>query len=265
MRILSLFVLFASTTTAACGSDTTPPRPDGAASDAATIDAARLDAAMVDGSSRDAAPSDASAEADSGADASAADAGGVDASSLDDASSDDAAASDDAQASDGGGPPVDWASCGQPSDCTLVPDGCCWSCAPPTLEQMDAVNVAESALAAHYAAVCAEPTPACPRCATQPNANLIATCEIDRCAGYDVTTLPLSECGADSDCVVRYASCCGCSGEDWEVVAIRRDMHAGLDAMLCDASSCTDDCVPIEDPDFVAFCDPATSHCAIRR
>jgi hypothetical protein len=126
------------------------------------------------------------------------------------------------------------------------------------LSQVDAVNASQ--VDAHFMAVCPAPTP-CPRCPTGLNANLVATCAAQRCEALDLATLPLSACTSDSDCVVRYARCCGCSGTPTEVVSIRGDAHGALDALLCDGGSCPTDCAPVADPGFTASCDPATHHC----
>lgn len=182
------------------------------------------------------------------ADASAPDAPGVDAPGTD-------AAAVDA------GPIASWDSCAMTSACSLVPSGCCPTCGMPTLTDVDAINTTQTT--AHFADVCPAPVP-CPRCATGLNASLVASCDVDHCKAFDLTMLPLSACTADSDCIVRYANCCGCGGDASVVVSIRGDSHGALDALLCDPHTCPLDCVPRPDPAFVAVCDPTTNHCAAR-
>lgn len=181
-----------------------------------------------------------------------------------DAAMDDAANADDAGGggADGGGADTgttaSWASCAQTSECGLASVGCCSPCGMPTLADLEAINLSQRD--AHYAEVCPVPTP-CPRCATGINPNLVATCQSARCTAYDLSTMPLSVCNTDADCVIRYANCCSCSGDPSEVVSVRADAEAAVEALLCDGGGCALDCVPRMDPGFVAACNPTTHHC----
>ena len=156
------------------------------------------------------------------------------------------------------GPPTSWSACNHTSECALFPSGCCATCGTPGLSDVDAVNSAQSA--AHFTEVCPAPVP-CPRCATRINPSLIASCAFSRCAEFDLTMMPISACTTDTDCVVRYASCCGCSGDASSVVSIRSDMEGAIESLLCDAHTCPLDCAPARDPGFRAACDPGTGHC----
>lgn len=179
-------------------------------------------------------------------------AGRVDGAGTDASSSDDAATTVDV------GPQPSWNSCSVTSDCGLVSMGCCSPCGSPTLDQLDPINLTQRD--AHFMDVCPAPTP-CPRCATGTNPNLVATCRLAHCTGVDISMTALSACTADTDCVIRYANCCSCSGDASQVVSVRVDAESAVEQLLCDGGACPLDCAPRMDPGFHAVCDPTTRHC----
>jgi hypothetical protein len=181
----------------------------------------------------------------------------------DDAAGSDAAGNgDDAASGTDTGAASGWNACSLTSECGLASAGCCEPCGTPTLDQYDAINLTQRD--AHFTAVCPAPTP-CPRCAVGSNPNLVATCELSHCAGHDLSMMPLSACNADSDCIIRYANCCSCSGDPSEVVSVRGDAEGAVEQLLCDGGSCPLDCAPRADPDFAAMCDVTTHHCVANR
>jgi hypothetical protein len=128
----------------------------------------------------------------------------------------------------------------------------------PSLDQLDAINVSQSDV--HFMDVCPAPTP-CPTCPSGNNPNLVATCESAHCTGHDVSMMALSACTADSDCVIRYANCCSCSGDPSQVISVRADAESAVEQLFCDGGACPLDCAPRMDPNFAARCNATTGHC----
>ena len=191
-------------------------------------------------------------ELDAGMDAATADAG-RDATTPPDAPSVDAPPIADAQPPDGPGPET-WRSCDDATDCVLEPNDCCGWCGMGRFSDVDAVN--RERLEEHAMEVCPEPEP-CPLCPGGPlDPQVVATCEARTCRAIDLGTLPLTECTRDDDCVVTYANCCGCSGADDEVVAIRASAgRMAIDALFCAGGFCALDCAPRIPPGWRAVCD----------
>lgn len=170
----------------------------------------------------------------------------------------DAAGSDAASAVDAAAHSA-WDACTATSECTLASAGCCEPCGTPVASDYDGVSTTH--LDEHFAQVCPAPMP-CPRCATGHDPSLVATCASSHCEVVDLSLLPLSACTADADCVVRWANCCSCSGMPTEVVSVRSDAEAAVEAILCDGGGCAADCAAHGDPGFRAVCDTTTGHCA---
>ena len=155
-----------------------------------------------------------------------------------------------------------WSACDLTSECTLASDGCCDVCSVPTLADVDAVNAAR--LDAHFAEVCPVPVP-CPRCATRPNPELVATCDGGTCRALDVGALAITACTADSDCRLRTTACCECGGDTdpWALIAVATTGEGAYAALVCDPGVACQECLP-QYPDTVeAFCD-LDHHCAVR-
>lgn len=174
----------------------------------------------------------------------------------------DAAGSDAAGSGTDAGPPSSWSSCSMTSECGLASAGCCASCGSPTLDQLDAINVSQRD--AHFTDVCPVPTP-CPACPSGNNPNLVATCESAHCIGHDVSMMALSACTADTDCIIRYANCCSCSGDPSQVISVRADAESAVEQLLCDGGTCPLDCAQRGDPNFAGVCDATTGHCFANR
>jgi hypothetical protein len=95
------------------------------------------------------------------------------------------------------------------------------------------------------------------------NPSLVATCQASVCGVADITTLDLSACTMDAECILRLPYCCGCSATGTPPIAIRMDERMTLDVLLCGPDGCTEHCDPLEiHPGFVARCDATTHHCA---
>lgn len=198
------------------------------------------------------APVDGGGSADDGG-GSGTDAGGT--------GSDGGGSSEDAgSVTDAGGGTGPWGICNVRSDCTLAYAGCCPPCGVPTADAYDAIAVGTEAQ--HTMDVCPVPTP-CPRCATQINPYLVATCGDVHCGVADLAA-QLGQCNVDGDCMIRWANCCSCSGTTEEVIALRTGSDGARDALLCDGGSCPTDCIAQGDSAFFPFCDPATHLCAAR-
>ena len=138
--------------------------------------------------------------------------------------------------------------CQSSADCSLVPQTCCGVCGVPELEDVLSVNVQFQN--DHKLKVCGDPPPPCPYCATEPNPNLYAFCEIGimggTCVAEDIRKSDLSACQTDSDCSLRFGlNCCEpCGGSSSDLVAINRSQLGALEARKCDAAEACDECVP---------------------
>ncbi len=157
--------------------------------------------------------------------------------------------------------------CAEPSECTLVSNTCCGTCGRPSLADVDAVRV--DAVEAYGRAVCPDPDPICPGCATMPNPNLLATCDrtTARCEVMDIEQDEVSACERDTDCVVRVPDCCPC-GADVSVprlVALRVDRVRDYLARVCDSAIACPECEPVYPADVEAICDRASGHCRIQQ
>ncbi len=159
-----------------------------------------------------------------------------------------------------------WATCGAPGECALAPDGCCGACGQPTVAEVDAVNRAK--LAEHHAAVCNDPTPACPKCPSATNPDLLAACALGpgKCVVVEVSKNPLSLCQTDADCKLRAPQCCSCGEVPASgLVAIAKSLENAYTKEL----GCENvDCAPCAEPPTVpagvkAVCELGTHHCKV--
>jgi hypothetical protein len=162
----------------------------------------------------------------------------------------------------GAGGGADFAACDGPGQCALVPTGCCGTCGAPELSDLAAVNTARAAEFAE--SVCPEPIP-CPKCATQPNPNLFATCRQGRCVAADARTDAVSACQQSSDCVLRYGmGCCEstCMGTEGELTCVSVTGFQAIHSELgCDSVAC-DACLPVYPMFAVPLCN-AQGHCEV--
>jgi hypothetical protein len=160
---------------------------------------------------------------------------------------------------------ADFASpCARHDECTLAPDACCAPCGAPTLGDVD--PILESRAGDHRDFVCPDPGAfPCPRCPSAPAPNLIATCDTGRCAEHDVRQLPLSECNADADCVLRTRDCCECGGaaDFGSLIAVRADSRNDYAALVCEVDFGCPECEPVYPTDIEAYCE-TDGHCAVR-
>lgn len=155
--------------------------------------------------------------------------------------------------------------CSGPGQCILDITGCCGKCGDAVLSDYDAINRDQAA--AHRAAVCTDPAPACPKCATMMNPNLVAFCRESRCVGVDVRTDVVAECAKDDDCRLRAGNgCCeACSVVDVsQLIALSKTRGGELEAQVCDplAGACPP-CVPVYPSGVTATCNTATKRCQV--
>ena len=154
---------------------------------------------------------------------------------------------------------TDFASCDGPGACLLVPKSCCGTCGAAT--PTDMIGVASSQAGAYRAFVCEGS--ACPACAMQQDAFLQSFCQDGACAAIDLHTDPMTACTADTDCTLRYASCCEpCGGPTSGLLALRTDRIADYLAQICAPDTMCPLCAVIYPPDHHAACD-ATGHCNV--
>ncbi len=157
-------------------------------------------------------------------------------------------------------------ACREPSECVLEPAGCCEPCGRPSLDAYDAVHVRERE--AHRERVCPDPSAEpCPRCATFSSPNLGATCNraSERCEAFDVERHAVSACFDDTDCVLRLAGCCECTGGEVlpaQLVALASSKVADYRAMVCDSDTACAACVPTYPSSARAVC--LEGHCKVQ-
>ncbi len=167
-------------------------------------------------------------------------------------SSSSSSTSSSSSSSSTGGP--NFGSCSEPGVCVLHAPGCCGVCGKPTLGQLDAIN--QSATQAHYDATCDDPAGPCPGCASQPNPDLFAYCDLDKkqCVGADFATHPLNTCKQPSDCTLRYGlSCCECGSEGLGLTAVPVD-YSPVAELVCAGDVGCLECQPTYPQDVMADC-----------
>lgn len=147
---------------------------------------------------------------------------------------------------------VNFGSCDGAGQCMLQVPGCCGVCGEPQLSDFDAINQAQSQ--AHFDATCTEDDPICPGCATMPNPNVFAYCDMGTCVGVDMTTSDFNECETQDDCRLRNGlECCECgSGQGW--TAVPNDFVGTLGGLVCPPDSGCPECEPQPPEDAVALC-----------
>ncbi len=160
------------------------------------------------------------------------------------------------------GPAFD-APCEEPTDCELAFDTCCGTCGTPTLDDYDAIL--RERRDAHRDFVCPDPSTLCPGCAVAPNPSLGATCESNRCTGFDVRALPLSSCTRDEDCRLRATACCECGADTspFALIAIRNDAESRYAALVCPSDVGCPECAPAYPAEASAYC-ADDGHCAVQ-
>lgn len=149
-------------------------------------------------------------------------------------------------------------ACTASEQCVLARNTCCGTCGLPTLADFDAINGSQRT--AHAEDVCPEPTP-CPPCISMPNPNLGASCRAGACEGYDLSTLPLTECAVDSDCRLRTPDCCECGGDVFNPIAIRSGSEGDYLNLVCAIDAACDACMPTYPADQGAAC--LAGRCAV--
>jgi hypothetical protein len=164
-------------------------------------------------------------------------------------------------ASTGAGTDPAFAACSTQGSCVLAANTCCGVCGMPTLDDVDPVNTAE--LDAHRAAVCPDPTGPCPACASEPNPNLFAYCDLGAgsCAEGDLSRSPFAECSGPDDCTLRLSlECCEC-GASGEWVAVAAAKQQELEGLLCAPDVACAKCEPVPPADVTAAC--VQGYCAV--
>lgn len=139
---------------------------------------------------------------------------------------------------------ADFASCSVPGTCVLATNTCCGVCGKPTLGDFDAVN--QSQTTAHRAAVCPTPEGPCPGCATEPNPDLFAYCDVGAgtCRPANLPETEYAACMVDSDCTLRNGlGCCTC-GDSSGWVAVTASRLGDLATVLCEPTEACPDCEP---------------------
>jgi hypothetical protein len=102
-------------------------------------------------------------------------------------------------------------------------------------------------------------------CAVAINPNLAASCENGGCQAWDVRQREdFSGCQTDTDCRLRNGlDCCEpCSGDAYQLIAIRNEGEAGLKAALCTGTETCSKCLAQYPPNASAKC--VSNHCQVQ-
>lgn len=156
-----------------------------------------------------------------------------------------AAGSGGAGGAAGAGGTAGLAACGRTSECVVVPESCCGTCGMATAG--DAIAVAAAKANEHRTAACAgQGGGGCPLCAGQEDPTLLATCRSGECALVVLTTDPITECSASTDCRLRTSDCCECGGDTSVagLIAVRADSESTYAEMACDDGQGCPECAP---------------------
>jgi hypothetical protein len=156
----------------------------------------------------------------------------------------------------GGQGEIDPAACQYPTDCALVPAGCCGPCDRASLENVVAVHKAQAtkfseAMGCHLVD--------CPACELTPDPWLGATCRAGRCVAYDSRQTELTACDTPADCRYRVGlDCCeDCTPSRDSIIAVNAE--ADVRSWVCGNGpvGCAG-CVPMYPPNFSLLCNNGT-------
>lgn len=148
-------------------------------------------------------------------------------------------------------------ACSEPSDCIVVPAGCCGSCGAPT--RGDAIAIARDQGATYRDRVCIGV--GCPACAPLfIDPTLVATCNAGQCEVIDWTAHTGSECTSNTDCAVRTPDCCPCGGDTDPGRLIGVASENAYAALVCDSDQACPECAAIYPSEVTARCHPL-GHC----
>jgi hypothetical protein len=151
----------------------------------------------------------------------------------------------------GGQGEIDPAACQYPTDCTLIPSGCC-GCGQASLTGTVAVNTAK---AAEYSEAMLCHLIDCATCPQSPNPWLGATCRAGRCVAFDARQTALTECTTPEDCRFRAGlTCCeACSPSRSAFIALNAD--ADVSSWVCgDWPGGCGACVPVVPQNLSVTC-----------
>lgn len=151
-------------------------------------------------------------------------------------------------------------SCASPTECELLPESCCGRCGAATPDDM--IGVHRDDVAANRDLACMGGTIGCPECAMPQDPFLVATCELRACVARDLHALPLTECAADSDCVLAPHTCCACGVLGIDEVVAYNPARGELSALICDPGAPCPPCVPVFG-ELAAFCE--SGRCVVRQ
>ena len=150
-------------------------------------------------------------------------------------------------------------SCVSPTECELLPQSCCGRCGAATPDDM--IGVHRDDVAANRDLACMGGTIGCPECAMPQDPFLVATCDMGACAARDLHALPLTQCTADTDCVLAPHTCCACGLLGIDEVVAYNPARGDLGTLTCDRGAPCPPCVP-DFGDLAAFCE--AGRCVVR-
>jgi hypothetical protein len=146
-------------------------------------------------------------------------------------------------------------TCSGAGQCVLTTSNCCL-CGTPEITDFVAMNQASSSLCGCDGPMCG--------CATMNNPSLAASCESGQCAAWDVRQRDdYSGCTQDSECRLREGlGCCeGCSGSQYDLVAIRVGAESALAQAMCPPNTACAECAPQYPSNASAAC--IAGHCQV--
>jgi hypothetical protein len=159
--------------------------------------------------------------------------------------------------------PGDWGACQGPGWCGVVAKGCCGGpCGLAKIDDVEAVNRDPLLTGDFGVQTCTDTAAGCEPCTSRIDSSVTAVCETGRCKKIDVRTDPMSACGSDGDCELRFADCCSSCGTADLLVAIAKAERARYLAEICsplDTAKCPAPCAT--PADRTARC--AGGHCEV--
>ncbi len=123
--------------------------------------------------------------------------------------------------------------CTVAGNCILENQSCCPACLGASVATMQAMNKVQWK---KFQKECKSKKVECKRCKNPGfNANFVVLCEANKCVVRDFRATPHAKCTQNSDCVLRAAPCCDCSGPP---VALSKAGLATYQQARCGSKKC---------------------------
>lgn len=139
--------------------------------------------------------------------------------------------------------------CDNPSDCDLVPKGCCHC---DSVDGAAFFALATDTTMQYWMQYCIGVE--CTDEMVYPNPLVFATCYEGTCRVVELLEMDgVTGCTSHDDCRLRYSDCCGC-GKDSGGLVIAVSNEEAYKKLVCDENTECDDCESIYPKDAVPYC-----------